>query len=207
MSSDAPPSEIPHLEERLISRFCCGLVACVEKPGFDTRVSIINKKASLRHIDIPDDVVTYIATKLQSNVRQLEGAIIKLQSVSLLDNSPITLAMAKKEIGNEVAGDTPRHISIQDILDVVTEFYDTKLSDLLSKKRHKSITAPRQVGMWMARKHTRFSLGEIGGYFGGRDHTTVMHAVKTVDQKCANEEYFRREIEKLEGLLSDTEDM
>jgi len=204
LSSDAPPSDIPHLEERLISRFCCGLVACVEKPGFETRVSIINKKASLRHIEIPDDVATYIATKLSSNIRQLEGAIIKLQSVSLLDNSPITLAMAKKEIGNEAAEAGPRHVSIQDILDVVTGFYDTKLSDLLSKKRHKSITIPRQLGMWLARKHTRFSLEEIGGYFGGRDHTTVMHAIKSVDQKIKVEEYFGKDIEKLEEQLSDS---
>ena len=205
LSSDASPNEIPDLEERLVSRFSCGLVARVEKPGFETRVAIINKKASLRHIEIPDDVATYIASKLDSSIRQLEGAIIKLQSISLLDNTPIDLQMAKSAIGNEAIKHGPRHVSIQDILDIVTDFYDVKLSELLSKKRHKSITTPRQVGMWLARKHTRFSLEEIGGYFGGRDHTTVMHAIKTVDQKTSTDTQFQHDIERLGEKLSDEE--
>ena len=92
-------------------------------------------------------------------------------------------------------------------MDAITDFYDAKLSDLLSKKRHKSITTPRQLGMWLARKHTRFSLEEIGGYFGGRDHTTVMHAIKTVNQKIECEEYFARDIEKLEEQLSDSQEV
>jgi chromosomal replication initiator protein len=203
LSSDAAPNEIPFLEERLVSRFSCGLVACVESPGFETRVAIIKKKASIRHIQIPDDVASYIATKLDSNIRQLEGAITKLQSISLLDNSDIDLQMARRAIGNELSKDRPKHTSIQDVLDSVTVFYDTKLSDLLSKKRHKSITVPRQVGMWLARKYTRFSLEEIGGYFGGRDHTTVMHAVKTIEQKMAADELFCRDIDTLTGQLSD----
>jgi chromosomal replication initiator protein len=203
LSSDASPNEIPDLEERLVSRFSCGLVACVEKPGFETRVAIINKKAALRDINIPDDVATYIASKLDSNIRQLEGAIIKLQSISRLDNAPIDLPMAKSAIGNESLEHGPRHVSIQDILDIVTEFYDVKLTELLSKKRHKSITTPRQVGMWLARKHTRFSLEEVGGYFGGRDHTTVMHAIKTVDKKLTQDTHFAHDIGLLEGKLSD----
>jgi chromosomal replication initiator protein len=206
LSSDAAPNEIPFLEERLVSRFSCGLVACVESPGFETRVAIIKKKASIRHIEIPDDVASYIATKLDSNIRQLEGAITKLQSISLLDNSVIDLQMARGAIGNELSGDRPKHVSIQDVFDSVTMFYDAKLSDLLSKKRHKSITVPRQVGMWLARKYTRFSLEEIGGYFGGRDHTTVMHAVKTVEQKMVADELFSRDIDLLTGQLSDKTD-
>jgi len=203
LSSDAAPNEIPFLEERLVSRFSCGLVACVESPGFETRVAIIKKKATLRHIDIPDDVASYVASKLDDNIRQLEGAITKLQSVSLLDNTSIDLQMAKKTIGNELSKDRPKHISIQDIFDAITVFYDVKLSDLLSKKRHKSVTIPRQVGMWLARKQTRFSLEEIGGYFGGRDHTTVMHAVKTIDKKISNDDIFNRDITQLFAQLSD----
>ena len=206
LSSDAAPNEIPFLEERLVSRFSCGLVACVESPGFETRVAIIKKKASIRHIEIPNDVASYIATKLDSNIRQLEGAITKLQSIALLDNSVIDLQMAKGAIGNELSGGRPKHVSIQDVFDSVIMFYDAKLSDLLSKKRHKSITVPRQVGMWLARKHTRFSLEEIGGYFGGRDHTTVMHAVKTVEQKIVADEFFCRDIDLLTEQLSDKTD-
>jgi chromosomal replication initiator protein len=203
LSSDAAPSEIPFLEERLVSRFSCGLVACIESPGFETRVAIIKKKASIRHIDIPDDVASYVASKLDSNIRQLEGIITKLQSMSLLDNTTIDLPMAKKALGNSAPKNRPKHISIQDIFDVVTVFYDVKLSDLLSKKRHKSVTIPRQVGMWLSRKHTRFSLEEIGGYFGGRDHTTVMHAIKTVDTKRAADDLFDRDITQLAEQLSD----
>ncbi len=203
LSSDASPNEIPDLEERLVSRFSCGLVACVEKPSFETRVAIIKKKGALRHVDIPDDVATYIATKIDTNIRELEGAIIKLQSISLLDGSTIDLEMAKAAIGGHGAPGESRHVSIQDILDIVTGFYDTKLSDLLSKKRHKSITVPRQVGMWLARNHTRFSLEEIGGYFGGRDHTTVMHAIKTIDEKCSSDVIFAKDVEKLRAKLSD----
>ena len=201
LSSDAAPSEIPFLEERLISRFSCGLVACIDPPGFETRVAIVKNKALNRHIELPDDVAAYIATKLDSNIRELEGAITKLQGLSLLDESPITLSMAKRAVGGDF-GNSPKHVSIQDILDAITSFYDVKLTDLLSKRRHKSITVPRQVGMWLARKNTRFSLEEIGGYFGGRDHTTVMHAIKSIDQKRGTDNQFSRDMEQIEGNLS-----
>jgi len=203
LSSDAPPSEIPHLEERLISRFSCGLVACVDPPGFETRVAIIKKKAALRNIVIPDDVSTYVASHLDSNIRLLEGAITTLHSVAALDGVDITLELAKQTVGSNKKSDVQKNVSIQDILDSVTTFYDLKLSDLLSKRRHKSVTVPRQVGMWLSRKHSRFSLEEIGGYFGGRDHTTVMHAIKSINKKIDGDTHFQREIERLEGQLSD----
>ena len=203
LSSDAPPSEIPYLEERLTSRFGCGLVACVEPPGFETRVGIIKKKAQNRRIQISDEVASYIAARVDSNVRLLEGAIVKLQGISLLDNTTIDLAMAKRAIGSAGSDDNQKHVSIQDILDAITSFYDIRLTDLLSKRRHKSVTVPRQLGMWLARRHTRFSLEEIGGYFGGRDHTTVMHAIKSIDNKKGGDDRFHRDIGRIEGQLSD----
>jgi chromosomal replication initiator protein len=203
LSSDAPPNEIPDLEERLISRFSCGLVACVDPPGFETRVAIIKKKASIKNIEMPDDVATFVATQLDSNIRQLEGAITTLHSVAQLDQVDITLELAKQTIGGGLKGDQPKNTSIQDILDSITLFYDIKLTDLLSKRRHKSVTVPRQVGMWLSRKHTRFSLEEIGGYFGGRDHTTVMHAIKTIDRRRDTDVFFQRETDRLGGQLSD----
>ena len=205
LSSDAAPNEIPFLEERLISRFSCGLVACIDPPGFETRVAIVKNKALNRNVEIPDDVASYIATKLDSNIRELEGAITKLQGLSQLDGSPITLSMAKQAVGGGFGGG-PKHVSIQDILDAITSFYDVKLTDLLSKRRHKSITVPRQVGMWLARKNTRFSLEEIGGYFGGRDHTTVMHAIKSIDQRRGLDNQFSRDVEQIEGDLSNSSD-
>ena len=206
LSSDAPPSEIPCLEDRLISRFSCGLVAGIDPPGFETRVAIIKKKAALRHINIPDDVSNYIAARLDENIRQLEGAMTKLQGLSLLDGSPIDMAMAKSTISSGSGlKNTPRHLSIQDILDAISDFYDVKLVDLLSKRRNKSITMPRQVGMWLARHHTRYSLEEIGGYFGGRDHTTVMHAIKSVDHKKNAGEQLEQDLSRLQNRLTITE--
>lgn len=203
LSSDAPPTEIPNLEDRLTSRFSCGLVAGISPPKFETRVAIIKKKAALRHIDIPDGVSNYIAARLDQNIRQLEGAMTKLQGLSLLDGSPIDLAMAKMAISSGTGlKNTPKHLSIQDILDTISVFYDIKLIDLLSKRRNKSITMPRQVGMWLARHHTRFSLEEIGGYFGGRDHTTVMHAIKSVESKKTTNDQFDQDLIKLQNQLS-----
>ena len=203
LSSDAPPSEIPYLEDRLISRFSCGLVAGIDPPGFETRVAIIKKKAALRHIDIPDDVSNYIAARLDQNIRQLEGAMTKLQGLSLLDGSPIDLAMAKTAISSSSGlKNAPKHLSIQDILDAISDFYDVRLVDLLSKRRNKSITMPRQVGMWLARHHTRFSLEEIGGYFGGRDHTTVMHAIKSVNAKKTTNDRLDQDLVRLQNQLT-----
>ena len=203
LSSDAPPGEIPYLEERLISRFGCGLVASVDPPGFETRVAILTQKAKMRGVELSDDVASYVASQLDANIRQLEGAITKLQGVAMLDRVEITLALAKQVIGGQVVSEQVKNTSIQDILDCISGFYDIKLTDLLSKKRHKSITVPRQVGMWLSRKHTRFSLEEIGGYFGGRDHTTVMHAIKSIDTKRSADDFFQREITMIEAQLSD----
>ena len=206
LSSDAPPSEIPRLEDRLTSRFSCGLVAGIDPPGFETRVAIIKKKAALRHIDIPDDVSNYVAARLDQNIRQLEGAMTKLQGLSLLDGSPIDMAMAKTAISDGSGVKNPKkHLTIQDILDAISDFYDVKLVDLLSKRRNKSITTPRQVGMWLARHHTRFSLEEIGGYFGGRDHTTVMHAIKTVNAKKSSSDQLDRDLARLQHQLTEDE--
>jgi chromosomal replication initiator protein len=203
LSSDAPPGEIPYLEERLISRFGCGLVASVDPPGFETRVAILTQKAKMRGVELSDDVASYVASQLDANIRQLEGAITKLQGVAMLDRVEITLALAKRVIGGRVVSEQVKNTSIQDILDCISGFYDIKLTDLLSKRRHKSITVPRQVGMWLSRKHTRFSLEEIGGYFGGRDHTTVMHAIKSIDTKRGTDDFFQREITTIEAQLSD----
>jgi chromosomal replication initiator protein len=179
LSADCPPSEIPELEERLVSRFNWGLVARIEKPCYETRVAILRKKAKIRGLALPEDVLCYVAAKVESNTRELEGAMTKLQGMALLQNGVIDLEIAKVALG-ETAPEQ-RRITIQQIFDLVTKYYNVRLSDLQSKKRHKSIAFPRQVCMYLARKHTRYSLEEIGGYFGGRDHTTVLHAVRTVE--------------------------
>ncbi len=201
LSSDAPPNEIPQLEDRLISRFNWGLVTRIEKPCYETRVAIVTKKAQIRGFDLPEPVACYIANKLDTNIRELEGAVTKVQSLSMLRQTPVCLETAREALGDEDPSSSSPQLTIQNIIDAVTKFYDVKLADLQSKRRHRSITVPRQVCMYLARHRTRYSLEEIGGYFGGRDHTTVMHAVKTTEDRMASEEDFAKQIEILDKQL------
>jgi chromosomal replication initiator protein len=197
LSSDSPPHDIPQLEERLVSRFSWGLVANITRPDYETRVAIVRAKAKIRGLQLPDDVISYIATKIDSNARELEGAITTLQGHAVLQNQPITLALAQQALGDTVTAGVNQQVTLQNIIDAVTEYYNVKLSDLQSKRRHKSITEPRQVCMWLARRRTRFSLEEVGGHFGGRDHTTVMHAIKTVGERMDMDAAFARQVEDL----------
>ena len=202
LSSDSPPAEIPQLEERLVSRFQWGLVASVSKPCYETRVAIIRSKAKVRGIEIPEDVVTYIATKIDSNARELEGAITTIQGHAVLQNKVIDLPLAQIALGDTGANAGSSQVTLQRIIAAVTAYYNVKLSDLQSKRRHKSVTGPRQVCMWLARKRTRFSLEEIGGYFGGRDHTTVMHSIKTVDDRASQDPSFQQQLEKIDETIT-----
>jgi chromosomal replication initiator protein len=204
LSADCPPSEIPELEERLVSRFNWGLVALIEKPCYETRVAILQKKAKMRGLALGDDVLCYIASRVENNTRELEGAITKLQGMSTLQGAgggKIDLDLAKAALG-ETATAEQRRVTMQQIFDAVTKYYSVRLSDLQSKRRHKSIAFPRQVCMFLARKHTRYSLEEIGGYFGGRDHTTVLHAVRTVTADCAADKEIFNQVNQVEGQLS-----
>jgi chromosomal replication initiator protein len=208
LSSDAAPSEIPDLEERLVSRFNSGLVARIDRPCYETRVNILKTKARLHDMQMPDDVPAYIAARIDSNIRELEGALAKIRGVALATGRSIDLDLAKEAIGADPlqSGRGSQQPNIQAILDAVARFYDIKLTDLLGKRRHKSVALPRQVCMWLARRHTRHSLEEIGGYLGGRDHTTVMHAIRTVDSKQRANDRLRADVERLQGLLqSDTD--
>ena len=205
ISSDAPPHEIPDLEERLTSRFSCGLVANIERPCYETRVAIVRSKAQLRSLNLPEDVAGYIAARFDTNIREIEGAITKIQTMAMLDGQVINLTLAKQALGSHIQTDGTSKMTIQDILDTVSGFYGLKLTELLSKRRHKSVSLPRQIGMYLARKHTRFSLGEIGGYFGGRDHTTVMHAVKTINGKRSDDVRLDQDIFQIESELLNEE--
>lgn len=200
LSSDAPPHEIPDLEARLVSRFQCGLVVPVNPPCYETRVQIVKQKARMRGLDFHDDVACYIAAKVNSNIRELEGAITRVQMLHVTDSRPITEALAREALDDPQA-DASREITIDDIIDVVVEYFGVKLTDLQSKRRQKSIAHPRQVCMYLARRHTRYSLEEIGGYYGGRDHTTVMHAVKTIGRKRDEDPTTARVLEVLEQRL------
>ena len=197
LSSDAAPNEIPKLEERLVSRFNWGLVAQVGRPCFETRIAILKAKAQLRSAVVPDEVLEFIASRIDSNARELEGAMTRLIAEAKLQDRAIDLDVAREMLGAEAPAPRNNQVTLQAIIDAVTEFYSVKLQDLQSRRRHKSITEPRQVCMWLARKNTRFSLEEIGGYFGGRDHTTVMHSIKTVDGRCETDPTYKAQVQQL----------
>ncbi|MEX0885929.1 MAG: chromosomal replication initiator protein DnaA [Phycisphaeraceae bacterium] len=202
LSSDAAPTEIPHLEERLLSRFQWGLVANVTRPHYETRVAILRAKARLRGIELPDDVIGYIATRIDSNARELEGAMTTVQAHAAVLSKSIDLALAQEALGEQPASEARNsQITLQQIIDTVTAFYNVRLSDLQSRRRHKSVTEPRQVCMYLARQRTRFSLEEIGGYFGGRDHTTVMHSIRTVQDRCAADGDFARQLTQMDEQI------
>ncbi len=201
LSSDAAPSEINDLEDRLVSRFQWGLIAEVTKPGYETRVAILKAKSELRSMNVPDEVIAYLATKIDSNARELEGAVTTIQGHANLQGRPIDMKLVHEALREPNAGSKHSQVTLQNIIDAVTAYYGVKLSDLQSRRRHKSVTEPRQVCMWLARKRTRFSLEEIGGYFGGRDHTTVMHSIRTVDDKSRKDPEFGRQVEHLDSQI------
>ncbi|MCY2932474.1 MAG: chromosomal replication initiator protein DnaA [Planctomycetota bacterium] len=197
LTSDREPKEIHHLEERLISRLNWGLVARIDKPCYETRVAIVHKKARMRNIALPEDVVCFIAGAIESNSRELEGAISRVAMLAAVLDRPIDLNLAEQALGAKGADRAERQITIEDILKAVTGRFRVRLSDLQSRKRSRSIALPRQICMFLARSLTRHSLEEIGGYFGGRDHTTVLHANKTVDTLCKKNPEFQATLESL----------
>ncbi len=181
LSADSPPGKIPSLEERLISRFNWGLVTRIDPPSYETRVAIVQKKAHLRGLNICDEIAEYIARKLHANIRELEGALTTIYAVATTTDKVIDLELAQIALEGQIKA-AVRHISITDIIEVVTSHFDVRLADLQSKKRSQSITEPRQICMYLARNLTKHSLEEIGGHLGGRDHTTVMHACSKISQ-------------------------
>lgn len=202
LSSDAPPDQIPDLEQRLVSRFQWGMVAPIEPPAYETRVEIVKNKARVRGEAIGDDVAGFIAARFDTNIRELEGALTKVQMQARLDSSPITLPIAQLALGGDPSSvETQPPVTLELVVGAVTRYFDVSLSSLQSKKRQRSIALPRQICMYLARQHTRYSLEEIGGYFGGRDHTTVLHAVRKVAEHRLDDQTLDGAIKKLEHDL------
>ena len=202
LSADCPPSNIPDLEERLVSRFNWGLITRIDRPCLETRQAIIRKKMKMRQMDLPEDILTLIASKISANSRELEGALNRIHALATLENRTIDLALAREALG-EAEMSRGREVRVQDITNIVTNRYDVKLSDLQGRRRSRSIAFPRQVCMYLARQYTHHSLEEIGGFFGGRDHTTVLHANKLIASRKANDVGFRSRLEEIEAALSE----
>ncbi|GBF73517.1 chromosomal replication initiation protein DnaA [Paenibacillus sp. 598K] len=183
ISSDRPPKEIPTLEERLRSRFEWGLITDIQPPDLETRIAILRKKAKAENLDIPNEAMVYIASQIDTNIRELEGALIRVVAYSSLINEDISSHLAAEALKDIIPSSRPKMITIQDIQQKVGEFYGLKLEDFKARKRTKAVAFPRQIAMYIAREVTEFSLPKIGEAFGGRDHTTVIHAHEKIFQQ------------------------
>jgi len=196
ISSDRPPKEIANLEERLSSRFAWGLITDIQPPDFETRVAILRKKSEREPVDIPDAVINYIAEQIKSNIRELEGALIRVVAYSLLEEKPVALEMAKI-ILKDMVQETSRSVNINTIQKTVADFFQITLTDLKASKRNRAIILPRQVAMYLARKMTTLSLPEIGKAFGGKDHTTVLHSCKKIESNIKSDRSLRDTLDKI----------
>lgn len=202
LSSDSPPKEIPTLQDRLISRFKWGMVTELQPPCLETRMAIVVRKAKERGVVLADDIVEFIAENIEQNVREIEGAVTRLFAYTSLSGDELTLETARQALAGLIDVRTTAP-TVDDIVSMVTEHYGVKLSELQSRRRTKTIVFPRQVAMYLARKVTRHSLEEIGGFFGGRDHTTVLHAVEKIEKLLAADPAFERETRRFLERLAD----
>ena len=196
ISSDRPPKEIPTLEDRLRSRFEWGLIADIQPPDLETRIAILRKKAQMENIEIPNEIMVHIAKKIKSNIRELEGALIRIIAYSSLTNSEITVELASEAL-KELFSTKARQLNADLIKEIVSEQFNIKMEDFNSKKRTRAISYPLQIAMYLTRELTDLSLPKIGEEFGGRDHTTVMHAHNKISEDIKKDSSFKRKIEKI----------
>jgi len=196
ISSDCPPREIPTLEERLHSRFEWGLIADIQPPDLETKVAILRKKAEMEKLSLPDNVALFIASKIKSNIRELEGSLVRLTALSSLRGEPISLSLAQEAIKN-IIEEEDRSVTIEIIQKVVADYYNLRVADLKSKSNSRNIAVPRQVAMYLCKTLTKASLPEIGREFGGKHHTTVLHSINKISGLYEQKGSFHRLINSL----------
>ena len=200
LTSDRPPKEIPTLEERLVSRFEWGLVTDIQAPDLETRIAILRKRASEDQLEIPDDVLEFIASNVRSNIRELEGSLIRLLAFSSLTDSEIDLDLAR-EVLKDILKQPEKIITVETIQRVVADHFGIPEEAMKVKKRTSSIAFPRQIAMYLSREMTKLSLSEIGNRFGGRDHTTVMHACEKIGKARDEDPQLRQIVQRLSTTL------
>jgi len=196
ISSDRPPKEIQKLEERLVSRFSWGLITDVQPPDFETRVAILKKKLEHESISISNDVVFFIAESITNNIRELEGALIRLIAYAVLEEKTVSLELAK-DILKDMFRESIKVITIEGIQKKVANFYNLNIIDLKTKRRNRGLVLARQVAMFLARELTTLSLPEIGQQFGNRDHTTVLHAYNKIKEQCEKDEQLNNILQRI----------
>jgi chromosomal replication initiator protein len=196
VSSDCSPKDIPEIEERLRSRFEWGLIADIQPPDFETRVAILKKKAALERVRLADDVAYLIASRVKSNIRELEGSLTRMIAFCALTGREMSTDLAQ-EVLSDLWGDEEKVISMDQIQRKVSDFFGVKLSDLKAKNRTKAVAFPRQIAMYLARQLTHASLAEVGRAFGGKDHTTVLHAVDKIQRLLQDDPKLRKAVDGL----------
>ncbi|MBE1556525.1 chromosomal replication initiator protein DnaA [Sporosarcina limicola] len=202
ISSDRPPKEIPTLEDRLRSRFEWGLITDIAPPDLETRIAILRKKAKADGlIDIPNEVMLYIANQIDSNIRELEGALIRVVAYSSLVNTDINTDLAAEALKDIIPNSRPRTVTILDIQKAVGEHFNIRLEDFTAKKRTRAIAFPRQVAMYLSRELTDSSLPKIGSEFGGRDHSTVIHAHEKISKMLKDEQALQQDVQDIKNVL------
>jgi chromosomal replication initiator protein len=204
LSSDKPPKDINTLEERLRSRFEWGLIADIQPPDLETRIAILRKKAQLENLNVPNEIMVFIADKIASNIRELEGAMNRIIAYSQLTDSTgsITLELANDALKDILSVRKTKMINIKSIQDMVTRYFDLKPDDLISKKRTRELSYPRQIAMYLCRELTDLSLPRVGEDFGGRDHTTVMHACEKITEEINSNPETRKIINELKKNIT-----
>src|SRR3989338_3848028 len=200
VTSDKFPKDIPGLEERLRTRFEWGLIADIQPPEMETRLAILRNKAEVDDIYLPDDVAIFLASHIKSNIRELEGSLIRVGAFASLTGMEITVDLAKDILKN-IIKDKERNVNVEDIQKAVCSFYDIKMMDLKSKKKNKLLSMPRQIAMFLCRKHTDDSFPEIGKKFGGKDHSTVIHAVTKITEEAKRDATLRNALASIENIL------
>ncbi|MFD1456402.1 chromosomal replication initiator protein DnaA [Levilactobacillus lanxiensis] len=201
LTSDRLPNEIPKLQDRLVSRFAWGLSVDITPPDLETRIAILRNKADADQIDIPDDTLSYIAGQIDSNVRELEGALARVQAYSQLMHQPITTDLAAEALKSLNLANASDAITIPVIQDRVADYFNVSLKDLKGKKRKKAIVMPRQIAMYLSRELTEASLPRIGNEFGGKDHTTVIHAYDKITESLKTDAELQKDIDSLKDEL------
>ncbi|MGL5381549.1 chromosomal replication initiator protein DnaA [Clostridium sp.] len=202
LSSDRPPKEIPTLEDRLRSRFEWGLIADIQAPDFETRMAILKKKADVEKLNVPNEVMVYIATKIKSNIRELEGALIRIVAYSSLTNRAISSDLATEALKDIISNKQNKNITIDIIQDVVASYFNLRIEDLKSQRRTRNVAYPRQIAMYLSRKLTDMSLPKIGEEFGGRDHTTVIHAYEKISDTLNRDESLQHTVNDITKKLT-----
>lgn len=202
LTSDRPPNDIPKLPERLVSRFAWGLSVDITPPDLETRIAILRKKADAERLEIPDDTLSYIAGQIDSNIRELEGALVRVQAYATINGQDINTSLAADALKSLKSTGSRNDLSILQIQEEVAKYYHIHLKDLKGKKRVKSIVVPRQISMYLSREMTDSSLPKIGAEFGGKDHTTVIHAHEKIQQLIENDPTVQKEISEIKNLLN-----